>query len=241
MIDLSNKKSMYRIYKKRKPNGKFRVIYAPQGDLKLEQRDLAKRLGVIYEPPPCVYAYIEGRSTRDLASCHLGKDWLITIDLKDFFPSITKDMVLSLEGVNEYDAEIATLEGKCVQGSPCSPIISNMYMKDHDEAFLVLFGRLGITYTRYSDDIQLSGFGKPSWSLINIIKQPLRFELKLELNEKKIKFMFKNQRQEVLGICVNDKVSVDRKLRSQLKFRALRGMLDRTDKGRLGYIKGVMK
>lgn len=241
MIDLSNKRSLYRIYKKKKPNGKFRVIYAPQGELKEAQKKLAAKLGVIYEPPSCVYAYVSGRSTRDLAECHLGKDWLITIDLKDFFPSIKKDMVLSLQGISEYEADLATYDGSCVQGSPCSPIISNMYMKDHDEAFLVLFARLGITYTRYSDDIQLSGFGRPSWQLINIIRQPLRHELKLELNEKKIKFMFKNQRQEVLGICVNDKLSVNRKLRSQLKFRASRGMLDQTDEGRLGYIRGIMK
>lgn len=240
MIDLSNKRSLYRIYKKKKPNGKYRAIHAPQGELKNEQVALAKKLSAMYEPLDCVYGYIKGRSTSDLANNHIGKDWLITIDIEDFFPSITKPKLLAL-GLTDYEAEIATLGGKCVQGSPCSPVISNLIMQDADKKLDILFREImGMCYTRYSDDIQLSGSMKPHWQYVKVIKTALEEE-GFKINEKKIKFMFKNQRQEILGICVNDKPSIDRKRRSQLKFRAKRGMLTESDKGMISYIHGVMK
>jgi RNA-directed DNA polymerase len=230
----------YHIYKIKKPNGKFRIIHAPQGELKVKQKLLAKKLNAIYEPPSCVYGYVNGRSAADLAKCHLRKDWVITIDIKDFFPSI-KSKMLSTVGLTEEEIETATYKGKCVQGSACSPVISNMILETTDKQMSAMLGGLhDVTYTRYSDDIQLSGMGKPKWKYIQLIKNVLAID-GFKINEEKIKFMFKNQRQEVLGICVNDKVSVDRKVRSQLKFRAKRGMLDATDIGMISYVNGVMK
>ena len=239
MIDLTNKKSLYQIYKKKKPSGKFRIIYAPNEELKSEQKVLAKRLSSVYAPPSCVYGYVEGRSSSDLAKCHVRKDWIVTIDIVDFFPSISKEMLLAV-GLSEYEAEVASFRGKCVQGSACSPVISNMIMKSVDNILCNVFLGQSITYTRYSDDIQISGYGKPCWHNVKLIEGYLK-ATGFKINEEKIKFMFKNQRQEVLGICVNDKVSVSRKLRSQLKFRASRGMLSASDEGMISYINGVMK
>lgn len=243
MLDLTQKRSLYRIYKKRKANGKFRVICAPQGELKQEQEALAKKLDAIYKPLDCVYGYIKGRSTRDLADKHVGKDWVVTIDIENFFPSITKEMVLWLSGVTEYEAEIATLNGVCVQGSPCSPIISNMVMFMVDltiSTYCDLDDTRKLCYTRYSDDIQLSGIGKPRWKDIAFIRNVLLTQGGFKLNEKKVKFMFKNQRQEVLGICINDKLSISRKVRSQLRFREKRDMLTSSDIGMISYINGIM-
>lgn len=239
MIDLSNKRSLYHIYKRKKANGKVRVIHAPQGALKLEQERLAQALSEIYDPPDSVFGFIKGRCTGDMAKQHVGKDWVVSIDLKDFFPSITKELLLK-NGLLDYWSEVATLDGQLVQGSPASPVISNWIMRWKDLQFEVFATIHGITYTRYADDIVLSGDGKPKWQYINFIEESLT-PLGLKLNRKKIRFMFKNQRQEVLGVCVNDKVSVDRKVRSQLKFRARRGILTEADKGFLSYINSVMK
>lgn len=234
-LDLSKKHTLYKIYSIRKPNGKKRIIHAPCDALKLEQKSLARKLELEYEAPPSCFGFVKGRSAADAVKEHVGKDWVVTIDLKDFFPSISRR---HLDFLDSYGAEIATLNGKLVQGSPCSPIISNIVLKDVDDFLHTWYMSCDKTYTRYADDITLSGMGKPSWEDVRFIGAILRGK-GFRVNDRKIKFMFKNQEQRVLGITVNDKVSVNHKYRKNLREKIRRSQMTEVELGKLAYIKSI--
>ena len=91
------------------------------------------------------------------------------MDIKDFFPSITSEIIkdtfshlLSFdtdeekEKILELISEICTYEGVLPQGVPTSPVISNIVMTRIDQRITKYCQILGITYTRYADDMLFS-------------------------------------------------------------------------------------
>lgn len=241
MIDIRNKRSFYRIYRKRKANNKFRIIHAPFGRLKDEQHYLLKSLEQRYKISELVFGFVKGKSVANLANLHINKDWLITIDIKDFFPSIKKDMILKL-GLTEYESEIATLDDKLIQGSPCSPIISNIFISpiiDEISKTLKLYNKT-IDIGIYADDISISGNKKPSWKIVRYIRD-LLFVNGLKINEGKTKFMFKTEEQKVLGITVNKTVSINHKIRKRIRAAIHQNQITESVKGYIAYTGSVNK
>jgi hypothetical protein len=240
MLDLTDKRSFYNIYPIKKANGKIRIIHAPKKELKDEQKKLADALEKWYNPPDCVFGFIKGKSPKDLAQHHINKDWIVTLDIKDFFPSITKALLKELLRLDDYWIEVATYEDKLIQGSPASPILSNLVMLWQDKFFEMYAFVNGYTYSRYADDLVLSGMGKPKWDYINYIESHLN-GLGFRLNKSKIKFMFKNQEQRVLGITVNDKVSLNHKVRKKLKNTIKYNPMSNVLQGYMAYVNSINK
>jgi len=238
MIDLTNKKNYYNIYPKKKKNGKIRWIYAPLEPLKSEQFILKNKLEDKYNPSDCVFGFIEGRSPIDAAKLHVNKDWVISFDIDNFFPSITKEMVLSL-GVSEYESEIATLDGKLVQGSPCSPVISNLVFANMDR-YLDFYAYLfNYSYSRYADDITFSSNGKNPYKGISRAVNLAVNKLGMKINKSKTKIMYKNREQRVLGITVNTKPSINSKIRKILRAKIHQGAINESDIGYISYINSI--
>jgi len=235
MLDLSNKEKLYHIYPVKKASGKKRIIHAPCLQLKAEQKKLASRLEAVPISDWC-YGFRKGRSITDAASMHVNKDWIITIDIKDFFPSITKDMLCAF--LSEYEAEVATYKNRLTQGSPCSPIISNIVFLELDNVFFEYFEVREISYSRYADDITISGMRSPKWEYVKYIDDKLK-ENEFRINKEKIKFMFKNGSQRVLGIKVNDGLSVDKRTRKILRAKIHQKNIDIADRGMLAFVKSV--
>lgn len=239
MLDLSNKESLYSIFYKKKKSGKYRKIYSPCKELKEEQYKIVKKYGAIYEPPEYVYGFINGRCSAICASNHVKKDWVLTVDIKDFFPSITSKYLKQLE-LTDYEIDICTLDDKLIQGSPASPLLSNMIFRPLDDLFYKIFKNKNICYSRYCDDIIISGYGQFSWNCLEIISTWCAI-WGFEINNKKIKFMPKSGRQTVLGINVNDCVSINRQKRKLLRSKKYKNNLNESDIGYLSYINGVNK
>ena len=88
------------------------------------------------------------------------------IDLEDFFPSINfgrvrgyfiRDKSFALdEDVATVVAQIACHENALPQGSPCSPVISNLIAQVLDMHLVRLASKVGCTYSRYADDLTFS-------------------------------------------------------------------------------------
>ena len=55
--------------------------------------------------------------------------------------------------ITSYSSQIL---GYLPQGAPTSPLLSNLVMKNIDEKILLEAKKLGLTYTRYSDDLTFS-------------------------------------------------------------------------------------
>jgi len=101
------------------------------------------------------------------------------------------------------------------QGAPTSPALSNLIFKHADNRISGFAMKLGIRYTRYSDDITFSGNIKTG-QIIKFVRKVLNEE-GLSLNYSKIRLMQTHQRQEVTGITVNNKLQAPRFLRRKLR------------------------
>jgi RNA-directed DNA polymerase len=119
-------------------------------------------------------------------------------------------------------AQIACVDGALPQGSPCSPVISNLIGSILDVRLVALAAKAGCTYTRYADDITFSTNKKefppeiavpvptvsphawvPSDHLRGIIERA-----GFSVNDSKTRLMYRHSRQDVTGLVVNKKVNI---------------------------------
>ena len=149
------------------PKGRgMREIHAPRVGLKLIQKWLSVRLSQFWGEREGVYGFVTGRSHVDAAAQHCGSDWVLSCDIENFFPSTTELFVIqSLEAIGYHHSSAALIasltcyQGGLAQGSPLSPILSNICFNFLDIKFLVLRDSISGVYTRYADDIVFSGRG----------------------------------------------------------------------------------
>lgn len=133
----------------------------------------------------------------------------LSIDLKDFFPSITADKVYTIFselGYNTFAStiltNICTLYGRLPQGSPCSPAISNLVCINLDKRLSGLCEKRGIIYTRYADDMFFSCDDK---GLLLRCAPTFRHIINSEgfqINEKKEHFHTPSNRKRITGVTV---------------------------------------
>jgi RNA-directed DNA polymerase len=220
----------------KKKSGK-REIYAPQGDLKRHQKRLNYYLQGYYlcSCPNEVHGFVIqpnylGKACNILenAKPHVKKKYVLNIDLKDFFPSISAKRIkeLFLSDIFNFNEQISTAltllttyKGQLPIGAPTSPVLSNFICLALDRDLLEFSTAQELTYTRYADDLTFSSnFLITSDHILDIIN--IIHEHRFNINEKKLRLQTSNQKQSVTGLTVNDKVNVDRKL-----LRKVRAML----------------
>jgi hypothetical protein len=86
--------SLYRVIRIPKKNG-MRIIHAPCDELKEKQREyLANEIRIQTKWPKGLTAFLPGRSIVDAARPHVGKAFLVHVDIKDFFHHVTKAHVV---------------------------------------------------------------------------------------------------------------------------------------------------
>jgi hypothetical protein len=112
----------------------------------------------------CVHGFVSGRSAVTAARVHCGARWVYSVDLENFFPSIPIARVVSALVTLGYPqhgadviAKLCSYGGQLSQGSPASPVLSNLVFRDTDSALISLATAQGIQFTRYADDITFSG------------------------------------------------------------------------------------
>ena len=162
-------------------------------------------------------------------------DYILNIDLKDFFPSIQQARVwkrLQVPPFNFSQPIASLLAGLCCmkeireertnektavyvlpQGAPTSPIITNMICDKLDYYLSRLAKRFNMNYTRYADDITFSSmrfvYGKSGKFMSELSRIITRQGF--AINESKTRLQRKGARQEVTGIIVSDKLNVTQK------------------------------
>lgn len=158
----------YRIFEIKKGN-KTRTIQAPRVALKILQAWLGRHIAKAVQLPDCVYGFVPGRSgVKEAAQLHCPAKWVYSLDIRDFFPSITaqqvRDGLIAIGyAANSADflSKILTLNDALPQGSPASPVISNIVFGPTDHELKALSEELGVRYTRYADDLVFSGGETP--------------------------------------------------------------------------------
>ena len=234
----------YQCFRIPKKTGGYREISAPIASLKQAQYWIQEHILALMPQLDCVHGFVAGRSIVTNATPHVQKEIVINLDVQDFFPSITHKRVLKLFRYLGYphavslclarlcteqryvkvnlDGQIKYISrGKRVlpQGAPTSPTISNLVMRNADLYIQSLATKNEMVYTRYADDITLSTADSDCkiGSILGSIGQRLKRE-GFVVHPKKTRIMRKTARQEVTGIVVNEKLSVDRT--TLMNFRA---------------------
>lgn len=236
MSEARRRHLMYKVFEIPKRTGGTRKITAPTGKLKDIQKCLSIIIAPYYQIPDCVHGFAEGRSVATNAEKHTEKNYVFNIDLKDFFPTITYTRVVkSLQelGFNEevsdiiarlctipmWDEHSKMLRNSLPQGSPASPLLSNIVCSSLDKRLSALAKRYGLTYSRYADDITFSSnhsvYAKDGDFLQDLEK--IISSSGFKINEKKTRLQKKGSRQEVTGLIVGEKVNTYRKFAKNLR------------------------
>lgn len=248
------KKPKAQLYKKfsiPKRYGGIREILAPERDLKLLQHRLSELLQDCWTEISTAHGHTETEKRQGVAHGfkrfhtimtngreHVARRYVFNVDLHDFFGSINfgrvrgfflKDENFKLQPeVATVIAQIACHDNALPQGSPCSPVISNLIGHSLDMPLVRLAARSGATYTRYADDLTFST-NKPNFpSRIAVSIGPNKWEPGRELNRivaksgfsfnsNKTRMQYQDSRQDVTGLTVNRKVNVPATYRYRLR------------------------
>ena len=104
---VSRKIDPYRTFAIKKRSGGYRYINVPHPDLMLVQRWIDQYILTQVEGSPFSYAFNKGQSIIDCAKQHLRCNWLIKIDLRHFFESLSEIQVYHIFLNIGYDKLIA--------------------------------------------------------------------------------------------------------------------------------------
>jgi len=155
----------YRTFEIPKKSGGSRRISSPYPSLKECQQWIAKEILLRLPLHATATAYAPGRSIFDHVKPHMEKGHeILIVDLKDFFPSISKKRVIGYFRSIGYNHEVSValgslccLHGCLPQGSPASPHLSNLLALKLDRRLSALASNSHLAYTRYADDLCFSG------------------------------------------------------------------------------------
>lgn len=202
-----------------------RKLSVPNSFLKMVQRRILEHYLYNLDVSAFSTAYCRGKSLLDNASPHIGKEYIVKLDISHFFDNIDDDMVFMIMRqlgltmpATSMLTNLCVHNGRLPQGAPTSPYIANLVMKHFDEKLGVWCAENNITYTRYCDDITLSGTKKAIESSHPIGKiRRMLYRIEFNLNEKKTVFASSSQQQKVTGIVVNEKPQISREMRRAIR------------------------
>ena len=217
------KQDSYKTFFIPKKHGGLREIEAPNSEMKMIQYWIKDNILDKFSASQYARGFIKGKSIYDNAVQHTNKELVINIDLKDFFPSIGFQEIYKIFKYIGYTDSVSKLltnlctntKGVLPQGSPASPAISNLVALKLDKRLGKLSEKIAADYTRYADDITISG-DKSIKRYISLIRQII-FEEGYEINENKFRLQHSYQRQEVTGLIVNNGVIVPKKYINELE------------------------
>ncbi|EJO2022443.1 RNA-directed DNA polymerase [Vibrio parahaemolyticus] len=237
----------YKSFNVQKRNGSIRQLVTVDKKLKSVQRNLLHYFEQYYDVSKHAYGFVgetanfkvnkKNLRTRGVitnALAHTNKKVVISLDLENFFPSITFPRVMGLlksKPFNFSNKEAAILASlvclpKAIddkrglpQGAPTSPIISNLICKKLDYQVGKMAQKYDLIYTRYADDLTISTNNLKRINankIISLVRDCVERN-GFRINKEKTKVMYRNQRQMVTGIVVNEGLNLPKKNVDALK------------------------
>ena len=168
------------------------------------------------------HGFEKGKSIITNARIHRNKRFVLNIDLKDFFASFHFGRVIGFfekninfripKDIAIIIAQLCCYKGSLPQGAPTSPIISNIICNIFDMRVLKLAKKYKLDYTRYADDLTFSTNNKDFLNMYNEFLLCISKEVEKAgfcINQKKTRLFYKDSRQEVTGLVVNKKISIN--------------------------------
>lgn len=247
------RKSLYREFYIPKTSGGLRKIDAPNPEL----MDALRNLKTIFEEDfkllyhTSAFAYIRKRSTLDAVKRHQANEsrWFAKYDLSNFFGNTTPDFVVKMfsmvypvsevvkteRGLTAFKTaiDLAFLSGGLPQGTPISPIITNVMMIPVDFKLtntLRDFNKQKFTYTRYADDFLVSSrydfkFREVEKLIVDTLKA---FDAPFTIKAEKTRYGSRAGKNYNLGVCLNadNQITIGHKRKRQFQAMLTSFVLD---------------
>jgi RNA-directed DNA polymerase len=229
--------SHYRRFAMPKKTGGERIISAPMPRLKRAQYWVLDNVLARVPVHAAAHGFRKRHSIVTNAVPHVGKEVVINLDLKNFFPSIGLPRIKGVFAQLGYSEQVATtlallcteapaeeisVDGEkfyvaagaraLPQGAPTSPALTNILCRRLDARLQGCAARLGFTYTRYADDLTFSG-GEGTRKLAGKLlwrANQIVIDEGFTPHPEKQHVMRSAQRQSVTGIVVNEKPAIER-------------------------------
>ena len=221
-----------------KRTGGHRLIEAPKPTLCAIQRYVLDDILAKIPPHAAAHGFRVGHSVRTFAAPHVGRDVVLRVDLRAFFTSINAARVAAVFHAAGYPRPIAaTLAALCThatprdvlsaapspadrellsrhlpQGAPTSGALANLVAYRFDVRVAALAASLEAQYTRYADDLALSGSHALARAMPTIVARlgAIAIEEGFALNFRKTRMMRASMRQRLTGLVVNQRLAIAR-------------------------------
>jgi RNA-directed DNA polymerase len=243
---ISADKAHYHYTWVQKRSGGQRLIESPKRTLKQVQVKILREILDRVATHPAAHGFVPGRSIVTNAVPHVGQGIVVKFDLTNFYTTVGFSRVVAIFRRLGYSREAAIWLGLLTttavpsnlpfdrarlyallpylrrhlpQGAPTSPALANLSAFHLDARLTGMAKSFGAQFTRYADDLTISGPVELSAglrTLIPLVEQIIRRE-RFQSNRQKRQVLRANQRQSIAGVVVNTKTNVKRADFDQLK------------------------
>ena len=244
VLRAQERSTLYETFHIPKKSGGLRRIDAPKPEL----MNALRNLKTIFEEDfhalyhTSAFAYVKNRCTVDAVKRHQKNNskWFGKLDLHDFFGSTTLDYVIKMfsmvfpfseivkfpngEAELRKALDLAFLNGGLPQGTPLSPLITNVMMIPVDYKLANAFrdfDKQRFVYTRYADDFIISS--KVDFDVHRVEKLVVdtlhEFGAPFTINESKTRYGSSAGRNWNLGVMLNkdNEITVGHKKKRQFQ------------------------
>lgn len=204
-----NNYNLFRVQRKQK---KSREIFAPCDELKNVQQAILQKILLNAAPHPAATAFYRGNSIFINARQHHRCVYLYKTDIRNFFSSITSDVVRSViksrfqniawQVIDEI-VQLVTLNGVLPLGAPTSPHLSNLALFEFDDRVYRTCQKIGARYTRYADDISVSANDMQAIEIVIDVIEKGFLELGMSQHPAKTRIFGPNANKTVTGLDVS--------------------------------------
>jgi len=237
-----------------KKSGGLREINAPQPPLMTALRNLKTiletQMFALYHTS--AFAYVHGRSTIDSVKRHQRNEshWFLKTDFSDFFGSTTPEFLMNMlsmifpfseivalqRGRNalEKALDLCFLNGGLPQGTPISPMLTNLMMIPVDHRIsncLRDYKGNRYVYTRYADDCLFSSRkGFDYREIIEFVNATLaEFKAPFKIKDEKTRYGSRAGSNWNLGVMLNkdNEITIGHKNKQRLRAMICNYILDR--------------
>lgn len=210
----------YRTFSIPKGDGTPRKITSPRTYLKVIQWWINDNILSHADFGDVVHGFRAGRSFVSNAKTHHGAKHILNVDIEEFFPSISPEMVegcFRSFGYGDTGAKLltalTTYKNSAPTGAPTSPLLGNIVLGPMDKVLEDISSKSGMVYTRYADDLTFSSLEMIDVDFVKVVSEIVA-EQGFKLKPKKTRFMGRGDRMEVTGVVINDRVNLPRSWRN---------------------------
>ncbi len=186
--------------------------------------------------PEVVFSYRKDVNVVDALRKHAESKCFFQTDLSDFFPSISRDLVYQtlvkntsnmqfpdFEKYIDRFADLTTFDSCLPRGFSTSPSLSNACLTEFDNVFLEYCQACSLSYTRYCDDIIISGANEEIVKVGSIALTKFLTDLyggMFSSNPQKTKFLKVGRKIKFLGMVIlpNGSVSIELPLKRKIEM-----------------------